>query len=181
MGSITDISQNSIQIKDGKGEIKLISFNSENIIVVNTIKKSVVVKSNDLAIGDYIISMGYVNEKSVLEAKRILITLPTEKTKRSIGLGTISILSKKEITIKDKNGNEITVKFPAKWEGPETKELEIGYKVVIVSEADDKNNLLIRTIGIVNKTSVSTSEAPTVKDKLSPSPTKKISPTPTPK
>ena len=127
MGSITDISQNSIQIKDGKGEIKLISINSENIIVVNTIKKSVVVKSNDLAIGDYIISMGYVNEKSVLEAKRILITLPTEKTKRSIGLGTISILSKKEITIKDKNGNEITVKFPAKWEGPETKELEIGY------------------------------------------------------
>jgi len=80
VGTITDISSGTIQIKDENGDIKQISLLKDTKFI-NTLKKNIEVKSTDLAIGDYIIAMGFVNGNKVLKTQRLLITSPIEENK----------------------------------------------------------------------------------------------------
>lgn len=121
VGTVTDISSGTIQIKDGEGDIKQISL-LEDTKFINTLKKNIEVKSTDLAIGDYIIAMGIINGNKVLKTKRILITSPIVENKYEGKTITIETLSKTKI-------NDITL--PKKWNGPNTKDLEIGQKIII--------------------------------------------------
>lgn len=90
IGVVTDISDSTIQIKTAKGEIKQISVASEDISVVKssgTTNKSV--KLSDVAIGDFIAAMGYINDNSVLQGQRILITTPIIEPTIEVNFGTI--------------------------------------------------------------------------------------------
>jgi len=93
IGSITDITESTIQIKSPEGEILQLSINSSEV------------KSTDLAIGDYIVGMGIQNGNKVLEAKRILIASAPGEINRNILYGKITASTAKTITletIKDK-------------------------------------------------------------------------------
>ncbi len=71
MGTVTDISETTLQLKNTKGEIKQTSVNEE-------------VKFSDVAIGDFVIAMGFVNSNSVLDTRRILVTSsPSAPTRKS--------------------------------------------------------------------------------------------------
>lgn len=84
LGTVTDITEGSIQIKSDSSEIKQISALEESITVINSKQKNKEVKLSDIAIGDYIVAMGYPTSISgngasqVLSAQRILITDPVE-------------------------------------------------------------------------------------------------------
>lgn len=96
LGTVTDITDSTIQIKTLESEIKQVSTAEEGISVVNakgTSNKAV--KLTDIAIGDFIVAMGYINSKSVLLAQRILITDPVTDPKINVNLSSMS-----EITIK---------------------------------------------------------------------------------
>lgn len=83
MGTVTDISETTLQLKNMKGEIKQISV-KEDVSVVNIISTSKEVKFSDVAIGDFVIAMGFVNTNSVLDTRRILVTSsPTAPTRKS--------------------------------------------------------------------------------------------------
>ena len=102
IGVVTDIAESTIQIKTTKGEIKQISINSEDISVIKssgTTSKSV--KISDIAIGDFIAAMGYVNTSSVLMAQRILITSPITDPKITVNFGEVKE-NNKSITITSK-------------------------------------------------------------------------------
>lgn len=115
VGTVTDISGETIQIKDTQGEIK---------------QASLEVKATDLAIGDYVVAMGIVNGNKVLKTKRILITSPMEENKYEAKLITIENLSKTKI-------NDIIL--PKKWNGPDVKNLEIGQNIILVGlQNEDK-------------------------------------------
>lgn len=96
VGTITDISKSTYQIKNQKGEIEQLSF-TENTSFVKIDKTTKSITSEDVAIGDSIIAMGFKNGNEVLEAKRILVTDLPEDTKRDIKLVKIIKLSKTEI------------------------------------------------------------------------------------
>lgn len=84
VGTITDITENTIQIQNMTGEIQQISV-SDDTTFSNIIDDAEEIEYGDLAIGDFIASMGTVLESSVLEALRILVTdefVPTNKTAR---------------------------------------------------------------------------------------------------
>ena len=122
VGTITDISSGTIQIKDGEGDIKQISLLEETKFI-NTLKKNIEVKSTDLAIGDYIIAMGFVNGNKVLKTQRLLITSPIEENK----------FEAKKITIEDLSKTKINnISLPKKWNGPDIKSLEIGQNIILV-------------------------------------------------
>ena len=138
VGTITDISSGTIQIKSVQGDIKQMSL-SEDTSYVNTLKKNAEIKSVDLAIGDYIVAMGFVNGNKVLTAKRILISGPIVENKYETKEITIETLSKTKI-------NDITL--PKKWVGPNIKELKENQKIIVVGEInEDKFDL--RTIFVV--------------------------------
>ena len=138
VGTITDISSGTIQIKDENGDIKQISL-LENTKFINTLKKNIEVKSTDLAIGDYIIAMGFVNGNKVLKTQRLLITSPIEENKFEAKKITIEELSKTKIN---------NISLPKKWIGPDIKSLEIGQNIILVGLSNE-DKFDIRSILVV--------------------------------
>ncbi len=112
VGVVTDIADSTIQIKSLESEIKQISTADEAITVVNSKgTTSKIVKLTDIAIGDFIVAMGYVNSNSVLLAQRILITDPISEPKINASLGKVTETTKKVMTIaslKDSQNSEIS-------------------------------------------------------------------------
>src|SRR3989344_60915 len=151
IGTITDKLETSIQIKNALGEIQLISVDSENVDFVKTGKSQTTIKYNDLAIGDFIIAMGFAtNSNGVLAAQRILVSPPFEQPNRSIIIGESDTLGKNTLNLVDTSGKGWSLTFPKKWKGPEIKEIKEGDKVAAVVEQEE-NIYKIRTIEITSK------------------------------
>lgn len=99
LGVVTDIADSTIQIKSLESEIKQISTGEDGIVVVNskgTANK--IVKLTDIAIGDFIVAMGYINSNSVLMAQRILITDPVTEPKVSAIFAKVTDITKKNLS-----------------------------------------------------------------------------------
>lgn len=138
IGTITDISSGTIQIKGKNGEI-LQSSISDDTTYINILKKNAEIKLTDLAIGDYIVAMGFTGSNRVMDTKRILITSPLVDQKIEVQKITIEKLTKTTI-------NDITL--PKKWAGPNIKELEVGQNIIVVGTKDE-DKFDLRTIFVV--------------------------------
>lgn len=147
IGTITDISSGTIQIKSVQGDIKQMSLSDETGFI-NTLKKNAEIKSTDLAIGDYIVAMGFVNGNKVLNAKRILVSGPMIENKYEAISGTVKDASKTKLAITKDNGETFEITLPKKWVGPNIKDLEKNQKIIVVGLInEDKFDL--RTIFVV--------------------------------
>ncbi len=167
IGTITDKTQDSIQIKNVIGKIQQISI-KDNVQFVKIGKTQTSIKFTDIALGDFIVAMGYTNSNSLLDARRILLISPLLEAKRQIVFGNIESQDKKDMVITDTNNQKVSIVFPKSWKGPDLKELSQGQKVlVVVKEIDGK--LTVRTLQVVT---TSISVAPTLKLSLTPFPTK---------
>ena len=151
IGTITDKLETSLQIKNTFGEIQLISVDIESVDFVKTGKSPTSIEYNDLAIGDFIIAMGFAtNSNGVLAAQRILVSPPLEQPNRSIIIGEVDTLGKNTLNLVDTSGKGWNLTFPKKWKGPEIKEIKEGDKVAAVVEQEE-NIYKIRTIEITSK------------------------------
>lgn len=122
IGTITDKVESTIQIKNESGEIQQISVDASATEFVKASKGGTKdIKFTDLAIGDFIVAMGFSriagsgsagkNESGVLDAKRILVTSPNDSSSRNAYIGIVSDVSKNTFTLKTlKEGKTITVK-----------------------------------------------------------------------
>lgn len=109
LGTVTDISESTLQVKTASGEIKQLSVNSEtSVIKTGTISREV--KITDVAIGDYIVAMGFANGNGVLNTKRILITSPFEASGRRAILARVTKVTLRDLTAQFiRTGEEQTV------------------------------------------------------------------------
>jgi hypothetical protein len=105
LGTVTDKTEDTLQIKTEKEEILQISVNQEQTTFAKINKKTESVEFSDVAIGDFVISMGYTNGNEVLEADRILLTSSFEPSDRKAVLGKVSSVEKNEFSLKE-NGND---------------------------------------------------------------------------
>lgn len=144
VGTITDISSGTIQIKADAGEIKQMSYNDETVFV-NSLKKNTEVKSADLAIGDYIVAMGLVNGNKVLSSKRILITGPILENNYQVISGNIESVSKSKIILTRPNAETFEITMPKTWNGPDLSDLSAGQRIITVGLMKDETYSL-RTI-----------------------------------
>lgn len=102
IGTVTDIADSTIQIKNMSSQIQQIETNKFDITAVNTKGTSNKnIKLTDIAIGDFIIAMGYIDGNEVLDAQRILVTNVPDETKENISFAKIAGVSKKTFTISD--------------------------------------------------------------------------------
>ena len=113
LGTVTDISENTLQIKTEEGEIEQLSVSSDTS-VVQTGTKNKDVKLGDVAIGDYIIAMGFRNGNGVHNTKRILITSPVEATARKVVYGRVVKNNTKDILAQFVRNEEDLKVVPAK-------------------------------------------------------------------
>ena len=108
LGVVTDITSTTIQIKDTASQIQQISIGADGITVVNTKgTNNKTVKLTDIAIGDFIVAMGYVNGNQVLEAQRILITDPLEEPTLTVSMAKVTKTSSKALTVADVKSGEV--------------------------------------------------------------------------
>lgn len=105
LGIITDIVENTVQIKNLEGEIKQIAVSDQTVFVkINKVKQTL--KFSDIAIGDFLVNMGYVDSNNVLTAKRVLVTTEPKKPDRVSVFGIVTSIGKNEITVTKVGSND---------------------------------------------------------------------------
>jgi hypothetical protein len=146
LGTVTDIAEKTIQLKTDSGTIEQVSASDEELTVINqnpTVKE---VKLADIAIGDYIVAMGFRNGNHVLNAKRILIANPSVFPQIKIIMGNVKSISKKEILVNE--NNKMVVNTSTKLS---VKNIKAGDTVILVGTTA-KDILTARTIFLVEST-----------------------------
>jgi hypothetical protein len=114
IGTVTDISDLTIQIKTKDSEIKQVSTEVTDVAVIKVGTVNKTVKLTDIGIGDFIVAMGYINSNSVLSAQRILITSPIEERKETTVFAKVTDTSTKDITVTTLKGNKEDTLTPGK-------------------------------------------------------------------
>jgi len=127
LGTVTDISNESIQIRSENNGIQQIATDSETTTA----------PKGQVAIGDFIAAMGYTNGNKVLDAKRILITKQPQNNYNAYYL-TVASIKGKEVKTVDAQNKEYLLKFPKTWQGPEISELEEGMEIIVVGTLNDQ-------------------------------------------
>lgn len=181
IGTITDISKLTYQIKNLKGEIQQLSFTADTTFV-KVDKTAKTITSNDVAIGDSIIAMGLKNGNEVLEAKRILVTEIPQDSLRNIYFGKIIDTTKTDVTISQIGSQEKLVTSVDKntdyilMNDSKTSVIKLADldndEIVYVFGAKVNNDFEGRTIYLIEiSESPSPSSTPTASPKTSISPT----------
>lgn len=151
IGTVTDITDKTIQIKDESGEILQISLDSEETEYVKSTTETKKIEHKDLAIGDYIAALGFKNTNNVLEGKRIIVTTKPAEVKLTTIFGEITKVAKSELTIKDNEEFEWKTQFGKKWDGPNLSKSEVGQKVIVVGEQEEATLSSTRTLYLVEE------------------------------
>ena len=158
LGIITDIVENTVQIKNLEGEIKQIAVSDQTVFVkINNVKQTL--KLSDIAIGDFLVNMGYINSNSVLDAKRVLVTSEPAKPERVSIFGIVTSVGKNEITVTKVGSNDqlpITPEAGAIVTSESEKgiiksrfsDLSVGSTIIAVGSKTE-DNLSARSIHIV--------------------------------
>ena len=110
IGTVTDIADSTIQIKSTDSQIQQIETGKNDVNVVDskgTTTKTV--KLTDIAIGDFIVAMGYVDGDEVLDVQRILITDTMTETKITTSLGKVAKEGTKSIEVLANDGSNQTI------------------------------------------------------------------------
>jgi len=146
IGSVTDKTEDTLQIQNDSGEILLISINPDSASFARIDKKTTSADYDDIGIGDYVIAMGFANGNGVLEAKRVVITSQPEPLNTEVIYGTISEIKSKEVALSTKTG-DFSIDFPKRWKGPEISELKENMSLISIGVIEG-NVISIRTIHI---------------------------------
>lgn len=108
LGTVTDIAEQTIQVKSLSGEIKQISFDKDLAEVIKTTPTPRVIKTTDIAIGDFIVAMGFKNGNGVLSAKRILVTEALKSLDLYINLVKVDKSNPKNFEATEVAGGKVT-------------------------------------------------------------------------
>lgn len=138
LGTVTDIAAGTLQIKTESGEIKQISAKDDLTGV----------KFIDIAIGDFIIAMGFRNGNEVLEAKRILISKAPAQINVVPAMGTVIKIDKKTVTLKINEEKEVLLTFPKKWQGPEINKIKLDNQLIAVGKQSE-NDFQVRSVFVI--------------------------------
>lgn len=156
IGSVTDKTEDTLQIQNDLGEIQLISIDPESATFSKIDKKTISADYDDVGIGDYIVAMGFTNGNGVLEAKRVIITSAPEPFDLTVLQGKITSINKNVVTINTK-GDDYTINFPKRWNGPEISQLEENMSLILIGSIEN-STINIRTIHNASPTPVEKDE-----------------------
>ena len=160
LGVVTDIVETTIQIKSTGGEIEQVSVNEENTSFVNITSNTKAVNFSDIAIGDFLVSMGFLDGNSVLTAQRVLIADEPEPPDRVSMYGEVKELGNGSLVMQLKPSGQslevepesnISVTEVIEGEAEKSRFSQIEEKSVIIAIGELENNILeARTIQVIS-------------------------------
>lgn len=110
IGSVTDKTENSLQIKNGGAEIRQAAVLDGQTKFVRITSASKDISFADVAIGDYVAALGYKSATGVLDSRRVLVVTQPTVSERRISLGTITKYTSKLLTVTLGDNTTISVK-----------------------------------------------------------------------
>lgn len=113
IGSVTDRSDTTLQIKSIDSQIEQITVDGNTTFVKVTKGVSSGIKYTDVAIGDFVIAMGTKTSDSILNAKRIVVTASPDDNKKESHLVRVTDTSKTNITVGDLASGKSFIVEPA--------------------------------------------------------------------
>lgn len=185
-GTLKEITNSTLILDTPRGE-RRVKTNGETTFVLG--KKEI--KITDLAIGNFIIAMGTLDQNGTLNAKRILALAkpPAPAKSRQAVYGKVTDISEDEkilvlthpkkgtiFQVQVTNSTIITKKVDGKIKKVNFSDIEVGDRVVAVGSKEKTDGTLTAKIIHVIPGKATGLE----KETLTPTPTKKPTPTPTP-
>jgi hypothetical protein len=157
IGTVTDITDSTIQIKNMTSQIEQISIGAQTSVVNPTGTAAKQVKTTDIAIGDFVVAMGYIDGNSVLTAQRILITDPITEPKITVSEAKVAGTTKKVLTVNTISDNkedsvqpDVNTDIEAFVSGvsktAKFSSISSGDTIIYVVTADSKGNDTVRSI-----------------------------------
>lgn len=146
-GTVTDIAEVTVQVKTMTDQIEQISV-TDNTTYASIVSDPEQIEFAEIAIGDYVVTIGAVNDNSVLETSRVLVApSPEESASRAIR-GTIVELSNSEFLVDvgdeqfsiDATGGVDVTAFNEEGELVETRltNASEGEEIIIVGYLDEE-------------------------------------------
>ena len=120
VGTITDIAERTLHIKNGGDEIKQASTNDKTSYASESTSKNI--SFSDLAIGDFIIAMGTKNANGVLDTGRVVVSKAPGNPQRIVHWGEVVEIAGNTLTLSQEEG-QADLKFPKTWKGPDKKRI----------------------------------------------------------
>ena len=109
LGTITDITESSLQVRTSSGEISQVAI-SDSTSYVSTVQTTRNINFADLAIGDFIAAIGQMDDDEVLNAQRIIVSSPLEESTDVVAFGTVQTLTNRDfIVANEQSGDEWSV------------------------------------------------------------------------
>jgi len=151
VGTLKSISNSTLTLET-KGGVKQAKTSTESAIIRTNKTTSKEIKFEDIAIGDLTITMGYLTENDVLDAKRIIVSETPEKsiTRKAI-YGTVQEIDLKKKTIelkqiKDSKVIILTINSKTKISGKEElEEIEPGDRLIATCASETDADTLTAT------------------------------------
>lgn len=147
IGSITDISGTAIQIRNNDGLIEQISV-ADDTTFTKIDDEDETMEYEDVAIGDFILALGYLDETNVLQSSEIFVTATPDELTRLSAMGTVQDLESGDFTLQTSYGNSydvITTKFTDVFVVADTSsdpgeilDIEEGDVIIVVGEMKDE-------------------------------------------
>jgi hypothetical protein len=162
IGIVTDKTGSTIEIKSPNSEIEQISMDEKSTEVVNALgTTNKIVKTSDIAIGDFIAALGYVGANSVLNAQRILVVNPPTESKAKIVLAKVSSVTRKDLTVnttldnkeeilKPDTNTDIEMVAGGKVTLIKLSSIKPENNIIYVTDVDDKGTKIIKTIFVLS-------------------------------
>jgi hypothetical protein len=136
-GTVTDIAEETVQIRKESGEIEQLSLNDETSYA-NLIDDEKEIEFGDIAIGDYITALGGINGEDVMEADRVLVSAAVLSSDYVVVAGELVTLSSSDFLV-NSDGSEISIDakgsvsvFNGSLETVRLSTAENGVKIIIV-------------------------------------------------
>lgn len=137
IGKIKDITSSAITIQLKSGTTKMAAITDQTVIIRN----GKTAKPNEMAIGDFIIAMGYDSGRESFDAKRVIAQTDEPKSR-----GAKIIFGKVTKINSDKNTFSITTNRPAELGGPETIELSAVKTVIDLTKLNLEDKVIVITV-----------------------------------
>jgi len=107
IGKILDLPDSIIEIETVTGEIRQAKTDSATVFVNNENGSAKNIQFKDLAIGDWIIAMGFSGDNSIFSAARVVTTPESPIIKRHAFLAIVQNIKKDYLTVKQANKDDL--------------------------------------------------------------------------
>ena len=147
IGEVQRISEETISVKTSKG-VRIVAVNDPDLAIF---KNQQPIKLENIAVGDWIVAMGFAEEDGTFTPRRLLVSSQTLRPKDyRLELGNITEVTRTTVTITtrvDGSSQEFTVNRQSKLQDIQSEsitltDIEVDMQALVVSYTDDENQII---------------------------------------